>query len=119
MSCCRGNPICQPVSLSPLPLSPCEDDDGLRFLFLHLQLHPATAPDVAQARDASFERASGGKRAPAENAAGSESGRRLRFCEGACLMEQGAKVRRRRRRRELSLRQIGARRGQTEVGRVS
>lgn len=52
MSCCRGNPICQPVSLSPLPLSPCEDDDGLHFLFLPLQLHPATAQDVARARDA-------------------------------------------------------------------
>lgn len=48
MSCCRGNPISQPVSPSPLPLSPCEDDEGLDFLFLHLQLHPAAAQDVAQ-----------------------------------------------------------------------
>lgn len=34
------------LSLSPLPLSPCEEDDGLHFLFLRLQLHPAAAQDA-------------------------------------------------------------------------
>lgn len=84
VSCCRGNPICQPVSLSRLPLSPCEDDAGLRFLFLSLQLHPATVQDVGQAGGTPPELAVGRKCVLASCS--------LWFCEGACLMEQRVKV---------------------------
>lgn len=96
MSCCRGNPICQPLSLSPLPLSPCEDDDGLHFLFLPLHLPPPATGEGCVVETGTRARRS---------ATASESRRRLWFCEGACLMEQGAKVRRR--RPELSLHLIG------------
>lgn len=61
VSCCRGNPICQPLSLSPLPLFPCEDDVGLHFLFLSLQLHPAALQDAGQAGHAHFHLAVGRK----------------------------------------------------------
>lgn len=65
------------MSPSPLPLSPREDDDGLHFLFLRLQLHPASAQDVVQARDTLFKLADGRNDAPRRNAKGLRE--RVRF----------------------------------------
>lgn len=54
VSCCRGDPICQPPSLSPLPLSPREDDAAPRFLFLSLQLGPRALVDIRRPGTCTF-----------------------------------------------------------------